>query len=412
MSLWRIQQNCPQCGGPAFLQDTWRIFRCEFCGVKLFIIPKDYLRYYIKPPDDSPPNNIYIPYWRLKGTVFTCSGMKVQKRLIERSYLAINADYLPFTLGYRVQTLNLYFLHQGNDGIFIKNDVLNYKTIFNIDDGDVFMPSNEVLYHRSFIGETISVIYSPFYIEGDKLYDSVLKRKITSVDKNSEKSPIAMQRCDGWQVRFLPTICRKCGWDLQCEGDSIVLPCTNCSTLWDISHGEMSEVDCQVMISSEKTSIYLPFWRLEANFSGIQIDSYMDIAKIANLPRVFKKEWENSVPYFWCPAFKVTPDVFLRLTRQLTLYESISNIQHCNELSTAFEPANLPLSSALESIKITIANISSDRKNFFPLLKQVVVHLKKSQMVYLPFISSGNELIQETLRFSIHKNTLKTGRML
>ncbi len=74
--------------------------------------------------------------------------------------------------------------------------------------------------------------------------------------------------------------------------------------------------------------------------------------------------------------------------------------------------ANLSLDNALESVKITLANVSSDRKNFYPRLKDIDVTLRDSAIVYLPFRISGSELIQEELRFSIHSNTLKTGKRL
>ena len=65
--------------------------------------------------------------------------------------------------------------------------------------------------------------------------------------------------------------------------------------------------------------MYLPFWRIKAGVSGIDLDSYADLVKIANLPKAMQENW-NDVPfYFWAPAFKIRPKVFLRLANNVTL---------------------------------------------------------------------------------------------
>jgi hypothetical protein len=40
-----IEYQCPQCGAPAILTETDRLFTCQFCRVKSYLLPGDYFRY-------------------------------------------------------------------------------------------------------------------------------------------------------------------------------------------------------------------------------------------------------------------------------------------------------------------------------------------------------------------------------
>ncbi len=411
MSKGHISYNCPQCGGPAELDETHRVFRCSYCKTSLFLIPSDYLRYYIVPKNKIEGDIIYVPYWRLKGTAYSCVRSTVSKQLIERSYRAIDDAYLPLTLGYRTQTLDMRFISPEQENLLVKEKHLNRQYIYNVDEGDVFLPNMDPIYHRAFIGDCINIIYSPYLLRDNHLYDSVLNRKVEGFNEDSLASLTAMQRCKGWQVKFLPTLCPNCGWDLRGDGDTLVFPCTNCDSLWDISGGLPRRVSYYFMPSDRSDALYLPFWRLDVVFSNITIESYSDLFRIANLPKVHKKAWDEMKPYFWCPAFKVTPEVFLRLCKHLTLTEGGFDLKEHLDLG-AVHSINLSYENAIEAVKITLANISSDRKNFYPRLQEIGVSIRDSAIVYIPFIASGSEFVNDRLRISIHKNTLKTGKRL
>jgi hypothetical protein len=75
-------------------------------------------------------------------------------------------------------------------------------------------------------------------------------------------------------------------------------------------------------------------------------------------------------------------------------------------------PATLPVSEAAESIKITIADFSIDKKRTFPKLNELKIHLNESLLVYLPFTPSGIDFIEPHTKLCIHKNYLKLGRNL
>ena len=91
----------------------------------------------------------------------------------------------------------------------------------------------------------------------------------------------------------------------------------------------------------EEHAFYLPFWRMEAAIQGLELQSYAELLRMANVPVVMKREWEKSGFYFWAPAFKVPPVPFLRSTQALTLSEPKEEFER-NLPGPPLYPANFP----------------------------------------------------------------------
>jgi hypothetical protein len=124
-----------------------------------------------------------------------------------------------------------------------------------------------------------------------------------------------------------------------------------------------------------------------------------------------KREWEELNFYFWCPAFKVPPEPFLRSTQTLTLSEPQEEFER-NLPKSPLYPVNFPSNEAAESIKVTITNIVVNKAKILPKLNEINVQIDKFHLIFLPFVLSGNEFIQSQSRFCIHKNALKLGKNL
>ena len=45
MTSFIIEHQCPQCGAPAELEETDRLFQCGYCRVKSYLTIPDYFRY-------------------------------------------------------------------------------------------------------------------------------------------------------------------------------------------------------------------------------------------------------------------------------------------------------------------------------------------------------------------------------
>ncbi len=407
---WRIELQCPQCGALVDLEETDRILQCVYCRTRLYLAPKGHGVYYLQP-DASTKDFLFIPYWRFKGMVFSCEEREIAQRVEDSTLLAMKVRELPPSLGVRPQVLKLRFVTPEIEGAFFKPHFpLKIGEKGSQGDGDCSGTGRSEPFEL-FIGETVSLIYAPLYMREGILYDAILKR------------PLARTRCDlaeklpldhhhSLSVQFIPTLCPHCGWDLLGEKDTLILLCKNCNTAWKASGDGLARLEFGVMdCGVEEPTLCLPFWRLGTRVKGLQLESYADLIRLANLPKAIKEEWFERRVHFWTPAFKVQPHLFMRLSKFLTI------AQPHGELEAAFpkvptHPVTLPLKEAVESVKLTIASLGVPKSHIIPMLSDIEIKLEACHLVYLPFTSVGSELIQPTIQMGINKNSLKMGRLL
>jgi hypothetical protein len=146
---------------------------------------------------------------------------------------------------------------------------------------------------------------------------------------------------------------------------------------------------------------------MKVQLSGINLQSYADLVRFANLPRAIKKEWEKIGIFFWAPAFKLQPRMFLRLAKQMTILQPHEEFKE--EVPTsALHPVSLDSNDAFDSIMITLAHMTKKKNRIFPLLPHVEMSLKKTSLVYFPFTLKGTDFIQTRMQFSIQRNALRT----
>jgi len=411
---WQIEFQCPQCGAPVTLEETDRLFGCSYCRVRLYISSREYFRYYLAPPGASLKDILFIPYWRFRGMVFSCKDNDIQQRIADTSLLAMNlGSSVPPTLGIRPQVLKLSFVTPEAGGVF-PNPLCRFKGLAaGASNSPGFagecgrkLPG----YYEAFIGETLSLIYSPIRIQGGMIHDAILKRPLAALPQDLTGA-LTSNPYEEHSMEFLPTICPHCGWDLQGEKDTLVLHCKNCDSLWEAEEGALRKVDFEVVASSEESAVHLPFWRIRARVTGLELDSYADLVEVANLPKAVRSEWNRLPMFFWIPAFKVHPQLFLRLIKVLTIFQPQDETQRQLPGSPLY-PVTLPLGEAVESINVAIANMAVPRRLIFPRLSEIQVSLEAHLLHYLPFIPRGGELIHPSMQVSIDKNALKMGRLI
>ena len=163
-----VEQECPQCGAPIELDETDRLLRCPYCDVKNFLFTQNYFRYIL--PDKAPNKDIiYAPYLRFRGTVYFCKGLTMNHRFVDITNVGLEYKGIPVSLGLRPQALKMKFVTPTTRGSFLK---------FSLKAADILTRagklssgnSREPILHRAFIGETMSLIYLPLYIEGERLF--------------------------------------------------------------------------------------------------------------------------------------------------------------------------------------------------------------------------------------------------
>lgn len=299
--LWQIEHPCPQCGAPVILEETDRLFSCSYCRIRLYLISEDYFRYFLPPPKLTSKDIFFVPYWRFKGMAFFCKAHQVRYGIKDMSFLASSHTIFPHSLGLRPQVLTLRFVSPELEARFFSPEIPLRKVIESIDRQLQFQDESDItgpIFYRAFIGETASQIYSPLYVQGNAFHDAILGRPIAPIAEHLLDDLLPFQQAKNWQIKFLPTMCPLCGWDLYGERDSVVLLCKNCDSIWGVSQKGFEQIDFGVIPGNEETAYYLPFWKMEAAIDDLKLQSHADLLRIANVPNTIKGEERSPIFIF------------------------------------------------------------------------------------------------------------------
>lgn len=410
-----IEQECPQCGAPVELDETDRLLRCPYCEVRSVLFAKDYFRLVL--PHNAPEKDlIYAPYLRLKGTFYSCRGMKIEHRILDITHVGTQLRGIPFSLGVRRQCPRIKFITPKKQDAFLKVTLDQDEILARAVKISTSPAISRPCFHQVFIGETFSLIYLPMYMKDNQLFDALERKLITklvedgSILKLTESHP-------KWKLDFLATMCPQCGWDLKGEKDSVVLTCSNCDTAWSAAECKLVKVNVHSVADERGNALSLPFWKIPATTESADmvIYSFADFIRETGHDRasVIQPEWEDKEPDFWIPAFKIHPKVFLALSHRMTM--TLQNIETRAVIPQGnVYPVTLPKREAIESLKIVFANATKDpyKKNIYPLLPEITFEPKDSTLVYLPFTETSMEMIQQQSGINFFKAHLKIGRSL
>ncbi len=403
-SKLRIDYQCPQCGAPAELSETDRLFRCAFCRVKSYLLENGYFRYQL--PHRAPADRvlIYFPYWRFRGMLFAYSSQEVSHRFVDFSHQAVVSDDFPVSVGLRSQALKLQFVSPDTPGYFIDPQVDAAVAAARLADRFSQELPPPVL-QQAHVGETLSMIYAPFYID-DGLVDAILNRPTGSRPKFEDLTEELPGGSPDWRIRFLATLCPACGWDMQGERDAHVLICRNCQSLWRPGRDRFKRVGFARVESRAPGTVYLPFWRIHTEVRGLALESYADLVRAANLPRAVQPGWESLPFRFWVPAFKVRPGVLLRLARALTLAKPFAATDRTLP-AQRMQTINLPVKEALDIIKINLAGFLRPATRVPDLLSTITLRPRKYLLVYLPFEARQHDLVNDDLAIAVNRSHLR-----
>jgi DNA-directed RNA polymerase subunit RPC12/RpoP len=403
-----IDHQCPQCGAPATLEETERLYTCPFCRVKSYLVTRDYFRYMLPHAAPAGQTLVFLPYWRFKGSFFVSLPEGIKTRIVDVSQQAVSSPMFPVSLGLRSQTLKLRFVAPENEGVFLKPQVSS-KELLRLAEETFTSPIRDPMFAKAFVGDSMSQIYSPFYVT-DQVFDGVLNRPVSPAPPEG----FDVSKMDGgkpdWRIEFIPTLCPSCGWDLQGEKNALALSCKNCNSLWMNKGTGFIKLEFGLFPAETPDSVYLPFYRIRAEVSGIKLDSYADLVKTANMAKVVQAGWEEKPFRFWTPAFKIRPDDFLFFSRNMTLSQPPK--EYVAELPQGeVLPVTMPLPDAVESLKINLASFIKPPK-MLQVLDTVQIKAKSVVLVYIPFQKSGKELFQPAFNLRTNKTLLEYAKNL
>jgi hypothetical protein len=372
-------------------------------------VKRGYFRYLL--PNKAPANKelVYFPYWRFKGMTFACIPRGIKNRFVDLSYQAIKSRYFPVSVGLRSQTLKLSFATPEAEGRFLK-PALQLDKVMEIVDKRFNATLPKPILHQSHIGETLSMLYAPFYVER-QVYDAVLNKPVSpNLPDDFDLDVFGGGRPD-WVIDFLPTLCPACGWDLEGDRDTLALNCKNCSTVWRPRDKKLEKLSVAHLPGEGENLMYLPFWRIKVEIQGLQLDTYADLIKVANLPKVVQDEMHSEQFHFWGLAFKVRPQNYLRLATSITLSQPPEDLVFKLPKERTL-PVNLPLKEAVETLKLNLANFMKPRQTVIERLPGIKITPKSYLLVYLPFNEGHHEFVLPKLHLAINKNQLALAKNL
>ena len=341
--------------------------------------------------------------------LFFCGPRTIEERYVDISQQAIASNYFPFSIGLRSQAMKIRFVTPDTAGRFLKPGLGRHKIFDNFEKRFGKRFSRPII-HQAHIGETLSLIYSPFHIK-DKLYDAVLDRPVSEIPPPQMNLADYSEADPRGHIGFVSTLCPHCGWDLEGERDALVLTCKNCQSAWYPVGKKLKQLKIAHVAGRESDAVYLPFWRIRAEISGLELKSYADLTKIANLPKAVQDDWHNIAFRFWVPAFKVRPRIFLRLASQFTVVQPQENLIPRLPISRAL-PSNLPIAEAIESLKLILASFIKPRKTITEKLPRITVNAKSFKLIFFPFNEAHHEFIQPAYQIAVNKNVMTLSRNL
>lgn len=409
-SPFRIDLQCPQCGAPAELEETQQIIDCPFCRVRHVVQNDPQLTACIQPQTDIPESELtYIPYWRFKGMAFAFDRNRIRNRVIDTSSVALNASSLPPSLGLRSQTQTLRFATSSTRGQFLTPQVPRKQLRTRLSQQLLGQGSR----HRSaliqsHVGEILSLIYAPYAVNGQGIFDGLTGRRLPGAGIDDLQNATAS--APAATCSFRPCLCPHCGWDLEGETDSHVMACPGCRAMW-ISHRREFVPIPFSLASCSSGDTWLPFWQFGVRASSLCLGTRADLIRLANLPQAVTAREEQTRLLFRIPAFRIQPALFLRLSRQLTVFDI--QTQPCEELElTGLHPATLPVKEGFQAVLPLICELAWDKQAIQSTLPGCRLRPTGTELVYLPFVRRRSELVQPELKTAFLKSALDLGREL
>jgi DNA-directed RNA polymerase subunit RPC12/RpoP len=427
---WRIEYQCPQCGAPIFLEETDRLLSCNYCRVRLLGVFDGYSSYYLPPRTAQLKDIIFIPYWRFKGTAYSCEPGGVSHRIVDTTRCAAALAGAPYSLGLRPQVLTLKPVMPATVGRFLKIDLelekvvdrVKERTLPDVEDfglrlsvpevkkeksenNGAAMHDDEFVPYTEFVGDVSSLIYSPTLVRGQTLYDAVSKQPLAALSGESAEIVDSTGPADKKGIKFIPALCPRCGWDLEVAQNSVVAVCNNCNSAWQSMTSGMISVDFEIVPGEGESLLYLPFWKIKPEVTGVKLDNYADLAKLANVPWLPQDSWAELDFNFWVPAFHLPPPLFSKFSKRMTLMqkkkEPIKDLK-----DVRLHPASLSVHAVTAWLKVALFDMAAAKPKLLGRIGEVGVKVRSFILSYIPFQRYGDELIESSAKLRVSETAL------
>ncbi len=414
-----IEHPCPQCAAPLKLAETQRYITCDFCRASTYLFFVAGQRFVI--PGNLPPeaDAVFVPYWRFKGVFYACLESGISHRFVDLSRIGIDHTDLPHTLGLRGQTQVLRLVDPEADQVTYLKETLTARSVMDDFQKRLEFKAFKQSFWKAYIGDTLSRIFLPFYGASDRinrrrhLYDGILNTPLFPIEKETADYFSDVQTIrPPTGVRFISGICPNCAADLESDTNSLVLICRSCQHVWQPTKNGLISMKFGMLPGGSDDSTYLPIWRIKADVSEISLSSVGDFMTLANMPVVRTKKMDTTPFYFWCIGVKLRPPHFINTSLHISMAQPQEEILPVLPDKAVIHPVTLPLSEAVESLKLMLATAMKPIRTYGPLLDEIRITPRKVRLVYLPFRTGHHDLINAPYRVSVNRAMLHHARNL
>jgi hypothetical protein len=207
---------------------------------------------------------------------------------------------------------------------------------------------------------------------------------------------------------FVPALCPNCGNDLKGDKESCLVFCPNCMIGFSVSNGRLQGVPFLIVEGGSKTATFLPFWRIRVEIAGPPLPR----AAGRILPGGRVDELDLASLFFWVPAFKINPQLFLRLGQRATTTRLQAEEPTVMPVDSSIQAVTIPFEEAIKSVKLLLFLLSPKDQGLLLRLNNMEMETKETTPVLVPFEQTGYELINRQMQVAVHANALKHGRNL
>jgi hypothetical protein len=398
------------------MQAADRLLTCGYCKVRLYVIGSDPPKFCL-PVKPAPVGEIVmVPYWRVRARRYRLIPSGVRASAADCTALACEAPRIASSLGVRAQAVPLRFASPVSEGRFlpvtraadsvferlarlsrVEQAITGTGAGGDEDDGAA-APFEATL------ATATSLVYTPVRV-ARSVFDAVLNRRIAGIDGDAWRQAVGGADDRPAPVRFVPTLCPECGWQLEGGADSLVMSCVNCGRGWKAGDGRLVPAPFDALPAVGWTpDAHLPFWRAEASIAT----TWADLVRLANLPRVMQPAWDREPLGFWFPAFDANPEQFLRLAQEMTCArpERPQPGTPGAGAATPVLPRNcravtLPERSLDEALVVLLTTLARTRRGIHDLLREADLRVRSSRLVYVPVRLQGREYLNPDLALTV-----------
>lgn len=397
---WEITHECPQCGAPILFREAERILSCGFCKVRSLLRFGEPLRY-VLPTSQALDDPLYfVPFWRIKGDLFWNRAGILQSKALDTTRPATDMIRLPLSLGFRPQAMKMRLSFPKGAKIVVPN--LSFQEVFGfLSKSFSFLSGQEKTGTYGFLSHLNAFVYQPYYVSGKILCDGITGQRIPELNTNNT---FEIQDSASYNVNLSPCICPLCGWDLKADTKSSFGICTNCNSVIDLVHDEMPK--CEYSIHKGDGEIYIPFWSIKSTVEALSIKTYADLIRYFNLPKALLPHLEDKEIYYYFPAIRLIPDVFIRVARLITIAQPDCTVEKELQNVESF-PISIHHKDAKDILKILIWSMGPNKPELSKLIHRSDIQIIEAHLHFIPFLETHVEFTNPKLKVSFLKGSIR-----